>query len=122
MVIYTEYSGAASSEEIDAICMRLGLCADSWIVHFWRQCNGALLNDQVLIYSTDEIEERNSTFQVNECFKGMVAVGDDSGGRLILIHKGEAAGLLLVDSGSGSLEGCERFESMIELLTYIKEE
>lgn len=29
---------------------------------------------------------------------------------------------MMVDSGSGHLEGCEQFEPMIELLAYVKDE
>ncbi|WP_133248878.1 SMI1/KNR4 family protein [Pseudomonas sp. CC120222-01a] len=122
MIKYSACGGMATLEEIKAVCMRLQLDVDSWLVDFWRQRNGALLNDQVLIYSTVDIEERNATFQVDEHFNGMVAVGDDSGGRLILIDRDGASGLVLVDSGSGSLAGCERFKSMMELLAYIEEE
>lgn len=84
--------------------------------------NGALLNDQILIYSTDDIVERNSTFEIDEYFKKMIAIGDDSGGRAILIKKNGKDGFFLVDTGSPSRESSEQFESLEDVLRHLLSE
>lgn len=121
MVTYTERHRAASATDIEALSKRLGLSGGSWIVKFWKGSDGALLNDQVMIYSVGDIEERNSTFEVDKNFKDKIAVGDDSGGRMILIDKSGVAGFWLVDSGSVSLNEFDRFESLERLLDFIEE-
>ncbi|BBH47308.1 SMI1/KNR4 family protein [Pseudomonas sp. KU43P] len=121
MVVHTERRDAASDKDIEASSKRLGLASDSWVVGFWKVSDGALLNDQVMIYSVGDIEERNSTFEVDKNFKGKIAVGDDSGGRMILIDKSGVPGFWLVDSGSVSLDEFDRFESLEKLLDFIEE-
>lgn len=122
MVIFTERHGAAAAASIEALRNALGISNRAWIVDFWRKSDGALLNDQVLIYSVSDIEGRNNTFEVEDNFKGMIAVGDDSGGRLILINKCGEGDFFLVDSGSTTLDGCDRFETIEKLLDYIEED
>ncbi|MFV3284720.1 SMI1/KNR4 family protein [Pseudomonas sp. NY15356] len=122
MRIYTERHDAAPDKLIEEVAERLGIVTGSWILEFWRKSDGALLNDQVLIYSTSDIEERNDTFEVDKNFKGMVAIGDDSGGRIILIDKNDAGKLWLVDAGSVSLEASDQFVSLDQLLDFIVSE
>ncbi|ORL62998.1 SMI1/KNR4 family protein [Pseudomonas putida] len=122
MLIYTERHDAAPDKLIEEVAERLGIVTGSWILEFWRKSDGALLNDQVLIYSTSDIEERNDTFEVDKNFKGMVAIGDDSGGRIILIDKNDAGKLWLVDAGSVSLEASDQFVSLDQLLDFIASE
>ncbi|MGE7989473.1 SMI1/KNR4 family protein [Pseudomonas sp. NPDC089554] len=121
-MIFTECYGSASAEIIEALCERLGIFIESWIVEFWKKSDGALLNGQVLIYSVSSIEERNNTFEVEKNFKDMIAVGDDSGGRLVLISKNGKSGFLLVDSGSASLDESEQFVSLEKLLDFIEDD
>lgn len=116
MIIYTERHNAAPPASIESTCERLGITSDSWIVAFWKKNNGALFNDLLLIYSTDDIAERNSTFEIDAHFKQMIAIGDDSGGRMILIKKNGKDGFFLVDMGSASLENSEQFESLEDVL------
>jgi len=122
VVVYTERRGAASDKDIEALSKRLGLSIGSWVVGFWKVSDGALLNDQVMIYSVADIDERNSTFEIDKNFKGKIAVGDDSGGRMILIDKSGVPGFWLVDSGSVSLDEFDRFDSLEKLLGFIEED
>ena len=122
MVVYTERRGAASDKDIEALSKRLGLSSGSWVVGFWKVSDGALLNDQVMIYSVADMDERNSTFEIYKNFKGKIAVGDDSGGRMILIDKSGVPGFWLVDSGSVSLDEFDRFDSLEKLLGFIEED
>ncbi len=71
----------STTSDITHACSALGLSADAWPVRFWQQrSGGAMLEDQVQIYATADIEERNHTYEVADYFPGWVAVGDDSGG------------------------------------------
>jgi len=56
------------------------------LVAIWRQCDGFLLHDGLKLYSTDEIVERNETYQLEENARHFALIGDDSGGRAILLQ------------------------------------
>lgn len=47
--------------------------------------NGFVERSGIKIYSINEIKERNETFEVNKYLPGYVAIGDDSGGNLLLM-------------------------------------
>lgn len=112
----------ACEAAIAAVCDRMGLSRKSWIAECWKRHDGAFLCDQVLIYSTDEIEERNRTFEVATYFKGHVAVGDDSGGRLTLVSTAAFDGFLVVDSGSATLDAADVLSDLSSVLVYITDQ
>ena len=58
-----------------------------------------LVNSFVLIYSLEEIIERNETFEVKEFCPGYLAIGDDSGGSAIVLCL-ETGNIGIVDHGS----------------------
>lgn len=64
-----------------------------------RLANGFVLENGVVIYSSDEVVERNETFEVAKYAPNFFAIGDDSGGRSILIPF-DGLGVYLVDQGS----------------------
>jgi hypothetical protein len=119
---YTETKHAASAKSINDIIQTLGVDRDVWIVKFWSRYDGALLNDQVLMYSTDDIVERNQTYEVGINFPEQVLIGDDSGGRLILIDKAISDVFYLIDSGDPFLEDAVIFHSIDELMDNISGE
>lgn len=45
-----------------------------------------LVNDQLLLYGTGIIAERNTTYQVQQYLPAYISIGDDSGGSAILLH------------------------------------
>lgn len=47
-----------------------------------------LVNDLLLLYGTDILEERNNSYQVQKYLPGYISIGDDSGGKAILLHAG----------------------------------
>ena len=58
-----------------------------------------LVNSKVLIYSLQEIIERNETFEVKEYCPGYLAIGDDSGGTSVVLSL--KTGMIgMVDHGS----------------------
>ncbi|WP_254636634.1 SMI1/KNR4 family protein, partial [Acinetobacter oleivorans] len=61
--------------------------------------DGILFESGVVIYSSNEVFERNQTFEVQKYAGDYLAIGDDSGGMSILIpFRGE--GVFVVDQGS----------------------
>ena len=65
-----------------------------------QEGNGFSLTNGVLIYGTEEIIERNETWEVNEYAKGYVAVGDDGGGMVFLMAlEKEDCQVFVVDCG-----------------------
>lgn len=107
---------------LQAVCAELGLPSDTWLKDFWRQHAGAWLVDQVVVYPIDDVPERNHTFEVAQYFPRQIAVGDDSGGRLILADRLADSGLWLVDAGSPSLDGAEHFDTLAQLAAAVERE
>ncbi|UKJ43910.1 SMI1/KNR4 family protein [Lysinibacillus sp. ACHW1.5] len=65
-----------------------------------KESNGLSFTNGVFIYGTEEIVERNETWEVAEYAKGYIAIGDDSGGMIFLMDiKAEDYRVLAVDSG-----------------------
>lgn len=67
------------------------------LLHF---SNGFSIGGGLQIYGTDEILERNQTWEVDEYAKGFIAVGDDGGGNVFLMSQyREEKQVLVIDSG-----------------------
>jgi hypothetical protein len=119
------YSGVnppASAAMINETIRLLEVDEDVWIARFWALYNGALLDDQLLIYSTEEIVERNKTYDIDKDFPGQLLVGDDSGGRLVLIDRSAEDKFYLIGSGNPFLDDSEIFFSVEALLAYVLED
>ena len=119
------YSGVnppASAAMINETIRLLEVDEDVWIARFWALYNGALLDDQLLIYSTEEIVERNKTYDIDKDFPGQLLVGDDSGGRLVLIDRSAEDKFYLIGSGDQFLDDSEIFFSVEALLAYVLED
>ncbi|WP_223507525.1 SMI1/KNR4 family protein [Pseudomonas sp. GL-RE-29] len=119
------YSGVnppASAAMINETIRLLEVDEDVWIASFWALYNGALLDDQLLIYSTEEIVERNKTYDIDKDFPGQLLVGDDSGGRLVLIDRSAEDKFYLIGSGNPFLDDSEIFFSVEALLAYVLED
>jgi len=57
--------------------------------------------DRLLLYPAEHILERNTTFEVQQYAPGYLAVGDNSGGSLVLIRLADpAAAPFLIDAGA----------------------
>ncbi len=121
-VIYTDAGAPASASEIRIVCDELGLAHHAWLATFWAQRNGAMLNDRVLIYATDFIAERNQTYEIGSSFPGYVSVGDDSGGRLILVPASGDTRFHLIGAGDPFIDDAEVFASIDALVAYIESE
>ncbi len=66
--------------------------------------NGLLLDNGLSIYSTDDIAERNDTFQIADYCEEFLLIGDDSGGRGFLISRGSSGESKVYRSGLGDLD------------------
>lgn len=65
-----------------------------------KYTNGFSIDGGLTIYGTMNIIERNLTWEVDGYAKGYVAIGDDGGGNVFLMHQGsEAKDVFTVDSG-----------------------
>ena len=62
--------------------------------------NGFLTTEGVFIYGTEDIVERNETWEVHQYAHGYIAIGDDSGGRVFLMVADTASlQVIIADSG-----------------------
>lgn len=65
-----------------------------------KQTNGCSVEGDVLLYGTEDIVERNATWEVHHYASGYVAIGDDGGGRVLLMRQAEEEKKVwIVDAG-----------------------
>jgi hypothetical protein len=64
-----------------------------------KASNGLATNEGIIIYGTDDILERNETWEIKNYAPGFISIGDDSGGRVFLMSLGDEEKILIVDSG-----------------------
>jgi hypothetical protein len=84
-----------------------------------HQYGEKLVGDRFLIYSADDVVERNETFETKEYCPGYIAIGDDSGGSAIITNLGVKEGpVFLVGHGSMSLDDFVQLAS--DLQTWLK--
>lgn len=68
-----------------------------------EKSDGLYTDEGVLIYGAEQIAERNQTWETELYAEGYVAVGDDSGGKvLIMLAEAGAKDVWIVDGGSMS--------------------
>jgi len=115
-LIYTETGMPAKSSTIKSALLSLGISEGSWLAGFWSLHDGAVLNDLILIYSTADILERNEDYQIASDFPGYYLVGDDSGGRLLLVKNDRPEKFFMIDSGDPILDESKGFWSFEELV------
>ncbi len=93
-------SPGASEAQIRSAAQALGVELPGFYADFLRRSNGLEPQDRVLLYSTDDLPERNETFEVRQYAPGFLAIGDDSGGQAILIALDGSPAVYMVDHGS----------------------
>ncbi|EDW21578.1 SMI1/KNR4 family protein [Bacillus pumilus] len=65
-----------------------------------KQTNGCSIGGDVLLYGTEDMVERNATWEVQQYASGYVAIGDDGGGRVFLMRQAEEEKKVwIVDAG-----------------------
>ena len=75
-------------------------------------CNGLNFNGNLALHELEDMPQRNLDYGVQESLPDYFMIGDDSGGRAILINKGGV--IFEVGMGSMSLEGLEKSAESIE--------
>lgn len=70
-----------------------------------KTSNGLSTKEGIVIYGTEDIVERNETWETQVYAQGYIAIGDDSGGGVFLMSQGEGKkSVLIVDSGDMTIE------------------
>lgn len=84
---------------------------------FLQYTNGYLFDaSSTLFYSSNEIVERNKTFEVDKYLPDYIAIGDQDGDKLILMKKNQTAKqVFIADSFSISMDNfkfCKQFDDL----------
>lgn len=119
---YTVKNPPASAEAIIQAVQQCDIAPHAWIIAFWAQCDGAMIIDLVHIYATDLIAERQQTYEVATYFPDHLLVGDDSGGRLILLERSGKHRFYLQDSGDPFIDDAMAFSSLDALIKFVASE
>lgn len=100
-------NGAISNIQLAELQGKLHIQLPDVYLKILNSANGFSSQSGVTIYSSDELIERNETFEVGKYALGYLAIGDDSGGRSIMIPL-KSNGVFLVDQGSMDPDDFER--------------
>lgn len=98
-------SPSANELDIKKVEMELNTQLPSSYKELLQTSNGVATNEGIYIYGTDDILERNAIWKTDDYAPGFISIGDDSGGRVILMRQDvEKEEILIVDSGVMSPE------------------
>ncbi|MCM2989395.1 SMI1/KNR4 family protein [Bacillus safensis] len=85
-----------------------------------KQTNGCSFGGEVLLYGTEDMVERNKTWEVRQYASGYVAIGDDGGGQVFLMRLAEEEKKVwIVDAGVMDSRHAELVTE--NLLTWVSE-
>ncbi|MEK4792019.1 SMI1/KNR4 family protein [Bacillus sp. FSL W8-0645] len=85
-----------------------------------KQTNGCSIGGDVLLYGTEDITERNATWEVQRYAGGYIAIGDDGGGQVFLMRQTKEEKLVwVVDAGVMVPQHAELITE--DLLTWMSE-
>ena len=118
----TEKNPPAITEHINAIATLSDIPPASWLAAFWAISDGAMIEDLIRIYSTAELTERQQTYEIADYFPDHLLIGDDSGGRLILLDRASMTNFYLLDAGCPDIADAEIFASLEALVTTVVSE
>lgn len=91
---------AASDIEIQGVENLLKLELPNVYKDLLRYTNGFSIGGGLVIYGTENLVERNETWEVDEYASGFVAIGDDGGGNVFLMFQdADEKEVLVIDSG-----------------------
>jgi hypothetical protein len=103
-----QVTSAASATQIADARTELNNKIPDAVTTLWQESDGASFPETgVVLYSTADIAERNTTYEVAEYAPDLILIGDDSGGNGFLMHAtAESTEVLKIDLGAiGSTEG-----------------
>ncbi|WP_425389159.1 SMI1/KNR4 family protein [Bacillus pumilus] len=76
----------ASDKHIKEAESQLNMVLPDAYKNLLKQTNGCSVGGDVLLYGTEDITERNATWEVQQYASGYVAIGDDGGGQVLLMR------------------------------------
>jgi hypothetical protein len=77
----------ASDEELQLAQVQLKLQLPIDYLSILRAANGIEFENGAILYTSGQLLERNMTYEVFEYLPNMLAIGDDGGGKLLLIER-----------------------------------
>lgn len=93
-------SNGATSSDISTLSKTLGISIPKQLQEILQYSDGFSLGGGLLFYSTDEIVERNETWETKEYAPGYLAFADTGGGVVLLLKAEESNGpVYAVDAG-----------------------
>lgn len=99
--------------DLERLETEIGLSLPSDVKNLLTSADGLLLGNGLKLYSSAELGERNRTFETKRYAPGYLAVGDDSGGRAIVISIDDER-VFIVDQGSMDPDDMEPLGSSLE--------
>ena len=98
-----------SGQAIDALERWLGAPLPAHYLRFLQDGQESMRGEQVLLYGVDSLRERNETYETQQFCPGYMTIGDDSGGRAVMLAlDGVDRAVYLVDHGSMQRDDFER--------------
>ena len=96
-------------QEIEAFQQALGRTLPAYYWAFLKDWHEDMRGEQVLLYGAESLRERNETYDTQQACPGYVTIGDDSGGRAVMLalDDGDRA-VYLVGHGSMQRDDFER--------------
>lgn len=111
----TKISNPATEQEICESEQSLKTVLPEIYKEFLRSTNGGKSEDSIYFYSTEDILERNITFEINEYLPDYILIGDDGGGRGIFMRASKnSTSVIMVGLGSLSEEDFEEISSDLQ--------
>ncbi|MCX7291055.1 SMI1/KNR4 family protein [Janthinobacterium sp.] len=98
-----------SGQAIDAVQRWLGHTLPAYYLAFLKDWHEDMRGEQVLLYGAESLRERNETYDTQQACPGYVTIGDDSGGRAVMLAlDGGDRAVYLVGHGSMQRDDFER--------------
>ncbi|EPR11641.1 SMI1/KNR4 family protein [Ruminiclostridium papyrosolvens] len=99
-IIGLKKNNPANTDEINSVEVELGVFLPKVYRQLLSITNGFINGQGIGLYGTDELVERNQTWEVDKYARGYVAIGDNSGGKVFLMEADRASKeVIAVDSG-----------------------
>lgn len=97
-----------SGQVIDAVQRWLGHALPAHYLRFLQDGQEGMRGEQVLLYGAESLMERNETYDTLQSCPGYITIGDDSGGRAVMLAlDGASTAVYLVGHGSMQREDFE---------------
>ena len=106
---------AISGRELDQKASEMKFDIPLPYLQFLRLSNGLYSGEELVLLDIEEIEVRNSDYEVQEYLPGYVMVGDNSGG-IALVMNSDTDFVYEVDMGSMDLESMKKSADSLQQL------